>query len=145
MRYWSDFNRVYFHPRSSVQIPEYQLDDKLAPFERYEFGKEVFQQHHREEDILDRDFRLFAEECDQLQGVQFIAGVDDGWGGFLGSYLEELRDEYQKLTIVTWGVEKGSRVSKVSEICAVDAARNENAGMRLRLWHHHRHRHRSDQ
>lgn len=68
----------------------------------------------KEHDLLDRDFRLFAEECDQMQGVQIITSADDSWGGFASEYVAALRDEYSKITIVTWGLERGDKVPRVS-------------------------------
>ena len=48
-----------------------------------------------------------------MQGVQVLTSVDDAWGGFAGEYVEELRDEYGKLDICVWGMEKGNRVVRV--------------------------------
>jgi hypothetical protein len=53
---------------------------------------------------LDRDFRFFAEECDQMQGVVMIADIDDAWGGFAKGYIERLRDELGKGVIWVWGL-----------------------------------------
>lgn len=114
IRYWSDYNRVYFHPRSSVQLTEYELDSKLQPFEQYDLGTDLFQQLNREHDILDRDLRLFVEECDQIQGLQIITSADNGWAGFAGEYIEELRDEYGKTAIFTWGLQSTNKVNRVS-------------------------------
>lgn len=114
IRYWSDYNRVYFHPRSSIQLTEYELDSKLQPFEQYDLGTDLFQQLNREHDILDRDLRLFVEECDQIQGLQIITSADNGWAGFAGEYIEELRDEYGKTAIFTWGLQGTNKVNRVS-------------------------------
>lgn len=77
-------------------------------------GKDLFHQLDKEHDLLDRDFRLFAEECDQMQGVQIIMSSDDAWGGFGSEYVAALRDEYSKIAIVTWGLESGDKVPRVS-------------------------------
>lgn len=114
VRYWSDFNRVYYHPRSSVQLMEYELDSTLQPFAQFDLGVDLYKQLDREHDLLDRDFRLFAEECDQIQGIQMITSADDGWAGFASKYIEDLHDEFGKVPIVVWGVEGGGRVSRVS-------------------------------
>lgn len=106
VRYWSDFNRVYFHPRSIVQLNEYQLGSSLMPFERWDVGEDLFGTLDKEVDILDRDLRPFAEEADQLQGIQIFAGTDDAWGGFAASYMDRLRDEYGKTSIWVWGLEQ---------------------------------------
>ncbi|RCI14121.1 hypothetical protein L249_7915 [Ophiocordyceps polyrhachis-furcata BCC 54312] len=105
VRHWSDFSRVYFHPRSLVQLYDYELDSTIRPFDRFTMGHELFDSLAKEHDILDRDWRPFVEECDAMQGIQVVATLDDAWGGFASSYLEALRDEYPKLSIWVWGLE----------------------------------------
>ena len=116
VRYWSDYSRVYYHPRSSVQINEYELNSGIQPFEGYGLGQELFRDLNREHDLIDRDFRLFAEECDQMQGIQLLTSTDDAWAGFAGEYLAELRDEYGKVGICTWGLERSDRVVRVRPV-----------------------------
>jgi hypothetical protein len=113
VRYWSDFNRVFYHPRSIVQLNEYELNSQTMPFESWAAGQELFQNLDKEADLLDRDLRPFVEECDQLQGLQVFSGTDNAWGGFSASYLENLRDEFGKTSIWVWGLEDGQRVSRV--------------------------------
>ncbi|KAL0640182.1 mtDNA inheritance, partitioning of the mitochondrial organelle [Maublancomyces gigas] len=116
VRYWSDFNKVFYHPRSSIQINEYELNSKVVPFKGFGLGRDLFHQLDKEHDLLDRDFRLFAEECDQMQGVQIIMSTDDAWGGFGSEYVAALRDEYSKIAIVTWGLESGDKVPREQDI-----------------------------
>ncbi|UNI19689.1 mtDNA inheritance, partitioning of the mitochondrial organelle [Purpureocillium takamizusanense] len=105
VRYWSDFSRVYFHPRSLVQLYDFELNSTIRPFERFAMGTELFSSLDREHDIVDRDWRPFAEECDLMQGIQVFTTLDDAWGGFASSYLEALRDEYPKSCIWVWGLQ----------------------------------------
>lgn len=113
VRYWSDFNRVFYHPRSIVQLNEYELNSQLMPFEIWSNGEELFESLDKEFDLLDRDVRPFAEECDQMQGFQVFSGVDDAWGGFAAKYLDNLRDEYGKTSIWVWGIEDQTRTIRV--------------------------------
>lgn len=103
VRYWSDFNRVFYHPRSIVQLNDYELNSSLQPFERWATGEDLFAGLDKEHDIMDRDLRPFAEEADQLQGLQLFATLDDAWGGFAARYVERLRDEFGKTPVVIWG------------------------------------------
>ncbi|RVX66660.1 hypothetical protein B0A52_09473 [Exophiala mesophila] len=112
VRYWSDFNRVYFHPRSIVQLNEYELQSQLMPFEKWSSGEELFENLDREFDLIDRDARPFVEEADHMQGFQIFSGIDDAWGGFAGRYLDALRDEYGKTSIWVWGIEDKSTVTR---------------------------------
>ncbi|KAG0646720.1 dml-1 [Hyphodiscus hymeniophilus] len=105
VRYWSDFNRVYFHPKSVIQLNEYELNSALMPFENWFTGDELFNSLDKEHDLLDRDLRPFVEEADQMQGIQLMTGVDDAWGGFAARYMDRLRDEYGKTAVWVWGVE----------------------------------------
>lgn len=86
------------------------------PFESFDMGRDLFNQLNKEHDLLDRDFRLFAEECDQMQGVQIFTSAEDAWGGFAAEYVAALRDEYPKTGIMTWGLQDFEKVARVS-IC----------------------------
>ncbi|KJK92322.1 hypothetical protein H633G_03791 [Metarhizium anisopliae BRIP 53284] len=103
--YWSDFSKSYFHPKSLVQLYDFELDSAIRPFERFDMGTELFTSLDKEQDILDRDWRPFVEECDLMQGMQVFTTIDDAWGGFASSYLEALRDEYPKSCIWAWGIQ----------------------------------------
>lgn len=54
VRYWSDYSRVYYHPKSLVQLSEFEVNDKLMPFEKWEVGMELFENLDKEFDLLDR-------------------------------------------------------------------------------------------
>lgn len=105
VRYWSDFSRVYYHPKSLVQLYDFELGSAVMPFERFGMGTELFGTLDKEHDIVDRDWRSFVEECDHMQGIQVFTGLDDAWGGFAASYLEALRDEYPKAPIWTFAMQ----------------------------------------
>ncbi|TVY81715.1 Protein dml-1 [Lachnellula suecica] len=109
VKYWSDYNRVFFHPRSIVQLNEFELNSTLMPFENWSVGEDLFNSLDKEHDLLDRDLRYFAEEADQLQGIQLMTGIDDAWGGFAARYLDRIRDEYGKTSVLVWGLEDNIR------------------------------------
>ena len=117
VRYWSDFNRVFYHPRSIVHINEYELGSALMPFEKWERGEDLFLSMDRDVDLLDRDIRAWAEECDQMQAIQVFTGGDDAWGAFAAKYVENIRDEFGKKAIWAWGFEeeagKGQKVGPI--------------------------------
>ncbi|KAI2612785.1 tubulin domain-containing protein, partial [Hypoxylon fragiforme] len=109
VRYWSDFNRIFFHPRSIIQLSEYELNSTIQPFEKWHMGEDLFASLDKEHDLPDRDLRPFVEEADQMQGFQIMTGIDDAWGGFAAKYIERLRDEYGKIPIWVFGVQEPSR------------------------------------
>lgn len=102
------------------------------PFEKWENGEELFVSTDTDNDLLDRDVRVWAEECDQMQGMQVFTSGDDAWGGFASRYVEKLRDEYGKMPIWTWGIEEEQgRGQKAKQLLrTINAARmiNEMAG-----------------
>ncbi|KAL8675585.1 MAG: hypothetical protein Q9168_000097 [Polycauliona sp. 1 TL-2023] len=106
IRYWSDFSRVFYHPRSILQINDYELGSTIVPFEKWDSGEELFGKLDKDNELLDRDMRPWAEECDQIQAIQIFASADDAWGGFASRYAESLRDEYGKTPLWFWGLEE---------------------------------------
>ncbi|KIW05010.1 uncharacterized protein PV09_04167 [Verruconis gallopava] len=115
VRYWSDFNRVFYHPRSMVHLipPTSHLSStpssQVEPLDQWEVGEELFKSEDQEHDLIDRDLRLFVEECDQMQGFQILTGADDAWAAFAGRYVESIRDEYGRKSIWIWGTEAVNR------------------------------------
>lgn len=88
IRYWSDFNRVYYLPRSIHKLPD--LADWETADGDWQGGKETFSRYnsvsytgtHRwhivdvlgfyslalqDNALMDDSFRLFVEECDTFQ------------------------------------------------------------------------------
>ena len=116
VRYWSDFNRVFYNPKSIAQIYENELNPQQTFFNDWEHGEDLFRSLSRDRDMLDDDLRPLVEECDQMQGVQILTSVDDGWGGFSSKYLDELRDEYSKSCTFVWAL--NSRTNNMPLVCA---------------------------
>lgn len=128
VRYWSDFNRVYYNPKSIIQLNDYELNSRIMPFENWQAGEELFSIVDREADILDRDLRPFAEECDQLGGIQIFTGADDAWGGFAATYVDKLRDEYGKSSIWIWATEHTQNLARSQRLRKqTNVARSINA------------------
>lgn len=105
---------MFYHPKSIVQLNEYELNSQTMPFEDWNVGEELFKDLDKEHDLLDRDVRPILEECDHLRALQLFAGSDDAWGGFTAQYMERLRDEFGKKSIWVWAIEDGTRTQRVS-------------------------------
>ncbi|RCH82943.1 Protein dml1 [Rhizopus azygosporus] len=101
---WSDFNRIYYHPRSMNAISTHQADDIVNPFDNYTIGKDAYVENEKEMNVFDDNFRLFAEECDYLQGFQILTDIDDAFGGFTEGLIHDIRDEFAKIPVLTYGL-----------------------------------------
>ncbi|CAG8537955.1 4069_t:CDS:10 [Diversispora eburnea] len=113
---WSDFNRIYYHPQSVYTITEFQHDDEFSPFDVFTYGKNVFSKNKNgEENSFEKNFRFFAEECDSIQGFQVIVNTIDGFGGCASNFLEQLREEYPKNTILSFGITESPKLASSPE------------------------------
>jgi hypothetical protein len=103
VRYWTDFRRVDFHPRSLLTL---DASASPTPLSSYKTGLDWWSSAS---EIVEGDFHFFAEECDQMQGVVMYVGIENAWGTFGAEYAERLRDELGTKSIWVWAVgESGS-------------------------------------
>lgn len=99
IRYWSDFDRVYYLPRSLQKMPdppEWESTD-LGWIQ----GHEMFKRHNKDTELMDGSVRLFVEDCESMQGFQIMNDID-AFGSFMDSFVFALRDEYPKMTSVVF-------------------------------------------
>ncbi|XP_002127435.2 protein misato homolog 1 [Ciona intestinalis] len=91
---WSDFKRLHFHPRSILTVNE--EDDSFTSWSGgFEHGKYI---SYQVEDLV----RVYAEECDNMQGFQVFSDVNNGFGGVLTSLMEYLSDEFRGKGLVVY-------------------------------------------
>ncbi|KAF5362647.1 hypothetical protein D9758_009615 [Tetrapyrgos nigripes] len=90
VRYWSDFNRVFYHPRSLCMLPD--LPDWQDPEGDWTHGVETFSRYNQETDLMESSVRLFLEECNSFQGMQ-VMNDTAAFGSFTRSFLTTFRDE----------------------------------------------------
>lgn len=101
---WSDFNKLFYHPKSILEMSAYQHENTIVPFSTYTQGREAFSDPEMYESFIETSLRFFIEESDNLQGFHVFSDVCDGFSGFTGDLLEYLRDELPKSMILTFGV-----------------------------------------
>ncbi|KAI0742723.1 tubulin nucleotide-binding domain-like protein [Daedaleopsis nitida] len=94
IRFWSDYNRIYLHPRSVHRLPD--LADWEATDGDWNTSRATFLRHEAEHDLMENEWRAFVEECDNLQGVQVINDCTT-FGGFTDAFLTALRDDLPKM------------------------------------------------
>jgi hypothetical protein len=109
VRHWSDYNSVYYHPNSLMEINQYQFEDETNQFGFYNQGQQVFQDSEFLDQLMDRRIRRFMEECDMAQGFEILAGADDAFSGLTASMVEELREEYGKKSILVFSLSSSSK------------------------------------
>ncbi|VDC05087.1 unnamed protein product [Peniophora sp. CBMAI 1063] len=104
VRYWSDFSRVYYLPRSLHQLPD-ALDFENSDEDWLE-GKTAFERYDAEHSLIEDSFRLFVEECDAFQGISLTADTAS-FGPFSVAMLDTLRDEYPRTPILGFPILSG--------------------------------------
>ncbi|EJD05035.1 uncharacterized protein FOMMEDRAFT_166736 [Fomitiporia mediterranea MF3/22] len=104
MRYWSDFNRVYYHPRSIQQVSD--LPDWQANKGDWNYGRDIFRRFDLENSLSDGSLRRLLEESNNFQGFQMT--FDNlSFGGFSIGLLEAIRDEQPKIPVLTFPLLSG--------------------------------------
>ncbi|KAF8639297.1 hypothetical protein AX17_001608 [Amanita inopinata Kibby_2008] len=93
IRYWSDFNRVFYVPKSIQPLPDPIYGEIV--YGDWKGGSDLFSRYNQDTSFMDDSVRLFLEECDYFQGLQVINDVET-FGGFTNSLLTTFRDEFSK-------------------------------------------------
>lgn len=96
VKYWSDYNKSYLHPKSLFINTSFSIDQ---PFDVYSWGTP--NQEQRDE-YMDR-LRIFAEECENFEGFQCFVDVEDATGAAASVLLLDVKDEYGKKSMLTFG------------------------------------------
>ncbi|KAJ3209537.1 mtDNA inheritance, partitioning of the mitochondrial organelle [Entophlyctis luteolus] len=101
---WSDFNSMFFHPRSVFELGNYSHNDPIAPFAIFNQGSDIWENDHDLDDVLENRIRYFLEECDNPQGIQVLADTSNAFSGFTAACLESLRGDIGKMNITVFGI-----------------------------------------
>ncbi|PPQ72434.1 hypothetical protein CVT24_003129 [Panaeolus cyanescens] len=104
VRYWSDFSRVYYLPRSLQKLPDQpELDTGDGEWNE---SHGLFNRFNEDTELMDGSLRLLVESCDNLQGLQ-ISSDSDTFGGFMDAFFVSFRDEYLKIPTFTFALLPG--------------------------------------
>ncbi|KAM7250701.1 hypothetical protein ACFE04_022584 [Oxalis oulophora] len=96
---WTDFSKVHYHPQSSYEIGGLWMDGR--EFDNYGAGRDVFSEGFHGEEISER-LRFFVEECDHIQGFQFIVDDSGGFSAVAADFLENIADEYTNTPVLLY-------------------------------------------
>ncbi|KAL5244425.1 hypothetical protein ACI65C_011835 [Semiaphis heraclei] len=123
VKIWSDFLKARFHPRTITSIDEYKHNDSNNVFNNYAQGLELWNSYKMKETWTD-NLRLYAEECDYLQGFHVSMDSLNGFGGLACKALEYLKDEYSNKNIIAMPVMSDNYIleDECSELQAVNTS-----------------------
>ncbi|KAI9725964.1 MAG: mtDNA inheritance, partitioning of the mitochondrial organelle [Chrysothrix sp. TS-e1954] len=127
IRYWSDYAHVFYHPSSTVQMPESFTEPDGRAFDTWDSGQDLFRNLTRQNDPWDEYLRPLVEQCNQMQGLQIVSSVNDGWGGFTNLFLESAMEEMTKTQTWLWALSmtaQNNTRSKVNQAQAVTHMRD---------------------
>ncbi|KAL3814645.1 hypothetical protein ACJIZ3_015913 [Penstemon smallii] len=101
VEHWTDFSKVHYHPKSLYEFSGLWTD--IENFNDYGIGRDSFSGSPHGEEIKER-LRFFLEECDLIQGIQFIVDDSGGFSGVAGEFLENIADEYTNIPVLLYSV-----------------------------------------
>ncbi|KIK50577.1 hypothetical protein GYMLUDRAFT_182599 [Collybiopsis luxurians FD-317 M1] len=93
IRYWSDFNRVFYTPRTIQMVPD--VPDWRNSEGDWSLGQEIFERLDDETELMEGSVRLFLEECNSFQGLQLTTDTST-FGSFSYSFLMAFHDELSR-------------------------------------------------
>lgn len=100
VQYWTDFSKVQYHPQSLYELSGLWMD--VQEFDSYGIGRDAFSWASREE--ISERLRFFVEECDHIQGFQFICNDSGGFSSVAADFLENIADEYTNTPVLLYSV-----------------------------------------
>lgn len=118
--YWTDYNKFllkpenmiishewYHHPtRIPVNLPTYQEDEDkdiyLKHFLHPDSGRKEYSS--RRGDLWDDKFHHWLERCDNFRHFNIISEFDTAWGSLNNELLQDIRDEFPKLTLFQYSL-----------------------------------------
>ncbi|KAL8151960.1 hypothetical protein V2J09_021768 [Rumex salicifolius] len=103
VQFWTDFSKVHYHPQSLYEVNGLWTDTQN--FNNYGAGKDVFSDNLRGDEMGDR-LRFFIEECDHIQGIQYLIDDAGGFSSVGADFLEHIADEYTNTPVLLYAVRK---------------------------------------
>ncbi|KAK4584512.1 hypothetical protein RGQ29_022294 [Quercus rubra] len=99
VQYWTDFSKVHYHPQSLYEMSGLWVG--VQEFDSYGIGRDT--SWALREEISER-LRFFVEECDHIQGFQFIVNDSGGFSSVGADFLENIADEYTNTPVLLYAV-----------------------------------------
>ncbi|KAJ2207400.1 mtDNA inheritance, partitioning of the mitochondrial organelle [Coemansia sp. RSA 521] len=122
MRFWSDFAQTKLSPHAMHVVSGVEFGNSLGEMNTFQEGLQVFAGTDSRGDVLEGNFRAFAEECDHLQGFQVLADAFGGFAGYGSAFMAKIRDEYPKAPILLYSVGRTQPARQLRNVQLMDAA-----------------------
>ncbi|KAG0467857.1 hypothetical protein HPP92_017185 [Vanilla planifolia] len=103
VQYWTDFSKVQYHPRSLYELHGSWMD--LEKYDDYGIGIDALSIGLHGEEMNER-LRYFVEECDHIQGMQFIVDDSGSFSAIAVAFLEGIADEYPNTSVLLYSTRK---------------------------------------
>lgn len=103
VKVWSDFLYSKFHPRTVNLVKEYHHESETAEFDCSPLGVSLWKTTSFGDEFSNK-IRIYVEECDSLQGFHITVDAVNAFSGLANSCAEDLKDEYDKKSILTFPV-----------------------------------------
>lgn len=101
VKFWTDFSKVDYHPQSLYELSGLWID--AWEFDNYGIGRDALAHGLQEEEISER-LRFFVEECDRVQGFQFMVDDSGGFSAVAAELLENIADEYSNTPVLLYAL-----------------------------------------
>ncbi|CAN6352186.1 unnamed protein product [Urochloa humidicola] len=101
VKFWTDYSKVQYHPQSLYEL--YGSWTDFDKFNNYGTAREVVSEWSQMEELNER-LRFFVEECDHIQGIQFIVDDSGGFSSVAAQYLESIADDYTNTPVLLYCV-----------------------------------------
>ncbi|KAJ0240792.1 hypothetical protein HA466_0223710 [Hirschfeldia incana] len=106
---WTDFSKSHYHPQSLYELNGLWMDSQ--DFNNYGAGKDLFSEASRGDEISDK-LRFFVEECDHIQGINFLVDDSGGFSPLAGDFLETIADDYTNVPLLLYSLRSQSPKKK---------------------------------
>ncbi|XP_062203659.1 uncharacterized protein LOC133905885 [Phragmites australis] len=101
VKFWTDYSKVQYHPQSLYELHGSWTD--FDKFDNYGTAREVVSEWSQMEEMNER-LRFFVEECDHIQGIQFVVDDSGGFSSVAAQYLESIADDYTNTPVLLYCV-----------------------------------------
>uniref|UniRef100_A0A0E0Q7Q7 DML1/Misato tubulin domain-containing protein n=1 Tax=Oryza rufipogon TaxID=4529 RepID=A0A0E0Q7Q7_ORYRU len=101
VNFWTDYSKVQYHPQSLYELHGSWTD--FDKFDNYGSAQEVVSDWSQIEEMNER-LRFFVEECDHIQGIQFIVGDSGSFSSVAAQFLENIADDYTNTPVLLYCV-----------------------------------------